>query len=641
MTDAAAREARPGAAEDPVGRRHSSVLAIARTVDEPRVLIVDDDDVARGLAADALRAVGLVVDEASNGLDALRIFEARRPHVALLEVMTPFMDGFSTCRAMRDLAGGQDASIIMMTDLDDIESLQFGYDAGATDFLTKPINAILLQHRMKYMLRAAEVVDQLRKSERKIAHIAYHDALTGLPNRRSLERYMTQLVEGRPLGASSGAVFLIDLDGFKRVNDTFGHSAGDELICEVGRRITECFAISGSADLDLRMPMLARLGGDEFVFVEPTVEGPDDASAVARLLMSAIGRVFDLRGHEIVITASIGVALVREEGCTVEALIQRADAAMYDAKAHDRNNARFYSHVLSQRAKEQLEMENALRNAVAQDELELYYQPKVEATSGKVTGAEALLRWHHPTLGMIAPDQFIPVAEETGLIVAIGRWVLHEACKEARAWHAIPELRGLRVAVNVSARQFRDPRFLDDLKEILQKTGLHPNALELEITEGTLMTDTNLARAVLQELKAWGVWLALDDFGTGYSSLGYLRRFPFDTLKVDRSFVRDVLTDEGSAAITGAVIAMAQKLRLTVVAEGVETAAQLEYLCRLSCEEVQGFYFSKPLPAAQFVEWTAGRLGRTHLGAPREMPAPGRNSAIPPMYLGAASQSIV
>jgi diguanylate cyclase (GGDEF)-like protein len=633
MTSGAPRMLSVGPSGELVERRNSSVYAIARTADEPRVLIVDDDEDARARAVVALRSVGFVVDEASNGLDALKVFEARRPHIALLEVMTPFVDGFSTCRAMRELPGGKDASIIMMTDLDDLESLQFGYDAGATDFITKPINAIVLQHRMKYMLRAAEVVDELRKSQRKVAHLAYHDALTGLPNRRSLERYMARLVASRAREGCTGSVFLIDLDGFKRVNDTFGHSAGDELICEVGRRVTECFALESSSEttVDVTRPILARLGGDEFVFVEPSVTGPEEASAVAALILAAVGTVFELRGHEIVITASIGMALVADADGSVEALIQRADAAMYDAKAHDRNNARFYSQTLSEKARAQLELENALRHALSQGELELFYQPKLDASTCAVTGAEALIRWNHPQRGMIPPDAFIPVAEETGLIVPIGRWVLHEACRQARVWHDLPGMAGLRMAVNVSARQFRDPRFLDDLRHVLAATGLDPSALELEITEGTLMSDTNVARSVLHELKALGVWLALDDFGTGYSSLGYLRRFPLDTLKVDRSFVRDVLTDEGCAAITGAVIAMAQKLKLNVVAEGVETEEQLDYLRALGCAEVQGFLFSPAVRSADFERWTKGRVAPAVRAEPRQMAAPGKHNSIPPL----------
>lgn len=618
-----------------VEHRVSCVVASA-SPDEARVLIVDDDDEVRTAAASALREVGLVVDEASNGLDALKLFQSRRPRVALLEVMTPFLDGFSTCRAMRDLPGGKEATIVMMTDLDDLESLRFGYDAGATDFLTKPINPVLFQHRMKYMLRAAEVVDQLRTSERKIAYLAYHDALTGLPNRRALERYMDRLMRSAPK-ETTGAAFLIDLDGFKRVNDTFGHSAGDELICEVGRRVAKCFAIDvGAEDHDVgcapsRM-FLARLGGDEFVLVDPSISDAFEASRVASQMLSAIGSVFELRGHEIVITASIGVTLVADAGGSVEALLLRADSAMYDAKAHDRNNARFYSPTLSDEARARLTMENSLRNALAQEEFEVYYQPKLDAATEEVVGAEALLRWRTADGTFVSPAEFIPVAEESGFITSIGRWVLEQACCRARAWQDRPETRGLRIAVNVSARQFRDPHFVAELNYILGDTGLAPGCLELELTEGTLMDDTKLTCEVLAELKRTGVWLALDDFGTGYSSLGYLRRFAVDTLKIDRSFVRGLLADEGCAAITGAVVAMAQRLRLSVVAEGVETVEQLEHLRRLGCAQVQGFLFSPALPAPGFERWVEGRsVSPTLTAPPRRMPLPGRSSALPPM----------
>jgi diguanylate cyclase (GGDEF)-like protein len=614
--------------------RTSLVLQVVRAPEEQRVLVVDDDDDARAEAAAALRAVGFCVDEAANGLDALKIFRDRRPHFALLEVMMPFMDGFSTCRAMRELPGGNDASIVMMTDLDDLESLQFGYDAGATDFITKPINAMLLQHRVKYMLRSAELLDQLRRSERKIAHLAYHDALTGLPNRRALERYMERLMRASARTGPRGALFVIDLDGFKRVNDTFGHKAGDELICEVARRVVDCFGIDVDAEDQgdgAGGTFLARLGGDEFVFVDPTAKGPEEATAVAGNMLAAIGSVFDLRGHEIVITASIGISMVADAAGDIEALIQGADAAMYDAKAHDRNNARLYSKALSDKARGQLELETALRHALARDEFEVCYQPKIDVATGAITGAEALLRWHSPELGLVSPQDFIPVAEETGLILPIGRWVLEQVCLQAQRWHEDPETRGLRIAANVSARQFRDPSFLASVKEVLADTGLDPRGLDLEITEGTLMNDTKVARDVLRDLKRLGVWLSLDDFGTGFSSLGYLRRFPFDTLKVDRSFVKDVLTDEGCQAITSAVIAMAQKLRLQVVAEGVESKEQLGYLKSLGCDEVQGFYFSPAIAPADFGAYSRGRIATRELRQPRLMAADGRRSAIPAM----------
>ncbi len=616
---------RPGAEGAP---RHALTTASKHPpMYEPRVLVVDDDEQSRKLVSDALRSIGFAVDEAANGVAALKMWKDRRPHIALLEVMTPFLDGFSTCRAMRELPGGEDVCIVMMTQTDDVESLQFGYEAGATDFVTKPINLTLLKHRIRYMLRSAELVDQLRTSERKVAQQAYHDALTGLPNRRALERFMKRVTHKAGEHAR-GAVFLIDLDGFKRVNDTFGHSAGDDLICEVARRMTSCFDIAAGGRL------VARLGGDEFVFVDMTLDGRDEAAAAAARLLEAIGSTYDLHGHDIVITASVGISLLAE-GCTsVEALVQNADAAMYDAKAHDRNNARFYTRELSDKARAQLDLETALRRAIGEHELEVYYQPKVDSRTLRLDGAEALIRWRHPQRGMVSPVEFIPVAEETGLIVPIGAWVLAEACRQAAAWQRDPRMRGLRIAVNVAARQFRDPGFFGAVKEALDASGLDPDGLELEITEGTLMNDRSDAktcRALLDDLKALGLWIALDDFGTGYSSLGYLRRFPIDTLKVDRSFVRDVLTDESSAAITGAIVAMANQLHLNVVAEGVETKEQLEYLRSIRCAQIQGYYFSPPIDARAFERWASGRVSTSHHIPPRRMSGNVAISALPPI----------
>jgi diguanylate cyclase (GGDEF)-like protein len=599
---------------------------------EPRVLVVDDDEDSRRLVSETLRSIGFVVDEASNGVAALKVFKDRRPQIALLEVMTPFLDGFSTCRAMRELPGGADVCIVMMTHTDDVESLQFGYEAGATDFVTKPINIVLLKHRMKFMLRSADLVDQLRTSERKVAQQAYHDALTGLPNRRALERFMTRL--GGPSGSRTGAVFLIDLDGFKRVNDTFGHTAGDELIVEVARRMKACFEIAtdDAATGDASRRLIARLGGDEFIFVDLTLPDRDAAADAAARILEAIGRPYELCGHEIVITGSVGISLMSDGLTSMEALVQNADAAMYDAKAHDRNNARFYTRELSDKARAQLDVENALRRAIADSEFEMFYQPKVDAKTGQLSGAEALLRWRHPEWGMVSPADFIPIAEETGLIVPIGAWVVREVCRQAVAWQRDPKMSGLRIAVNVSARQFRDPHLLSTVKSALERSGLDPFGLEIEITEGTLMNDTKTSRGLLDDLKALGIWIALDDFGTGYSSLGYLRRFPIDTLKIDRSFVRDLTTDPGSAAITGAIVAMANQLRLNVVAEGVETAEQLEYLRSISCAQIQGYYFSPAIPVREFEEWAHARPARHEAFAPpRRISREFAMSAIPPM----------
>ena len=299
--------------------------------------------------------------------------------------------------------------------------------------------------------------------------------------------------------------------------------------------MTACFDLSA---VDSPRRILARLGGDEFVFVDMDFDGRDAAADVGARILEAIGRPYELRGHEIVMTGSVGIPLLADGGMSVDALVQAADAAMYDAKAHDRNNARFYTRELHDKARAQLDVENALRRALANGELELFYQPKVDARTGRLAGAEALLRWRHPQRGMVSPAEFIPVAEETGLIVPIGAWVIREACRQAALWQRDPHLRGMRVAVNVAARQFRDPRLYATVRSALDESGLDSYGLEIEITEGTLMNDTKVGRALLDDFKALGIWIALDDFGTGYSSLGYLRRFPIDTLKI-RPVVRE------------------------------------------------------------------------------------------------------
>ncbi|SFM81803.1 bifunctional diguanylate cyclase/phosphodiesterase [Rugamonas rubra] len=427
-------------------------------------------------------------------------------------------------------------------------------------------------------------------TEQRIQHIAHHDVLTGLPNRVLLHDRLGQAVayanrSGHPLW-----VMLIDLDRFKFVNDSLGHKAGDLLLKTVAGRLQDSVRESDT---------VARLSGDEFVAL--LTEHPDEALTpqVTERIMRAVAQPVLLEGKEFFVTCSIGVAVHQADGAPAQHLIEHADIAMYCAKKLGRNNTQFYQPSMNEAALERLRIEGALRKALERDELVLYYQPQLDLDSGRIVGMEALLRWRHPELGMVQPDRFIGLAEETGLIVPIGAWVLASACAQTQAWLAAG-LGPLRVAVNLSARQFGVPGLPAAIAAVLAASGLAPACLELELTESLLMSDVALAVELLQQLKALGLTLSIDDFGTGYSSLSYLRSFPIDVLKIDRSFVSDIGADGDEAAIVVSIIALAHNLKLRVVAEGVESARQLDYLWRNGCDQMQGFHFSPPVPAAEF-----------------------------------------
>ncbi|MGV7211299.1 EAL domain-containing protein [Oxalobacteraceae bacterium A2-2] len=434
-----------------------------------------------------------------------------------------------------------------------------------------------------YRGTGAEITER-KLAEQRIEHIAHHDVLTGLPNRALLQDRLNQAAahanrSGRPLW-----VMLIDLDRFKFVNDSLGHKAGDLLLQTVARRLRESVRDSDT---------VARLSGDEFVAL--LTEYPDEqlSPEVTQRVMHAVAQPVMLEGKEFFVTCSIGVAVYAGDGSPAQHLIEHADIAMYRAKKLGRNNTQFYEPAMNEEALERVRIVSALRNALERDELVLHYQPQADVRSGAVVGVEALLRWRHPELGMVAPDRFIGLAEETGLIVPIGAWVLRTACLQARAWQEAGH-GPLRVAVNLSPRQFAEAGLADQVAAVLAETGLAPACLDLELTEGLFMNDVGQAVEQLQRLKALGVAISIDDFGTGYSSLSYLRRFPIDVLKIDRSFVSDIAGDE--AAIVDSIIALAHNLALKVIAEGVETAAQLDYLRGHGCDEYQGYYLSPALP---------------------------------------------
>ncbi|KAA3623524.1 MAG: EAL domain-containing protein [Proteobacteria bacterium] len=424
----------------------------------------------------------------------------------------------------------------------------------------------------------------------RVEYLAYHDSLTELPNRAQLSRILSQEMKRARSSGSGFALLFLDLDRFKTINDSLGHDVGDALLREFGKRL-----VTSTQDHDL----VARLGGDEFVVLSPEISDDSGLLPLLEDIQSGISKPFGLAGHEFRISASIGVTLFPKDGEDERTLIKNADMTMYQAKEFGRNNVQFFTKELSAQSLERLTLESSLRHALERDEFRLYYQAKLDTDSGRVIGAEALLRWHHPEMGIIAPMKFIPLAEETGMIVPIGRWVLRTACRQNIEWDACG-LPKITIAVNLSARQFLDTHLLDDVREILDETGMDPRRLEVEITESMIMQDVELAADTLRKLKQLGVKVAIDDFGTGYSSLSTLKLFPLDIFKIDKSFIRDVVHNTDDRLLTEAIIALGKSLRLTVVAEGVETDEQADLLRELGCTLVQGFRINKPMPATEF-----------------------------------------
>jgi diguanylate cyclase (GGDEF)-like protein/PAS domain S-box-containing protein len=689
--------------------------------EQPVVLIVDDDDVQRLLMRETLLACNLLVEEAADGKEALAQFERTSPDLVLMDVKMPRMDGFTACAGMRRLAGGQDAAIVLVTGLDDFESIQQAFDAGATDFITKPVNWPLLSHRVRYLLRAGQAFRNLRRSERrlsiaqhiaglgnwdwdidkdtiycseqmyrifglepdgspasykkflarvhpeeresildlvhkalqarqpyridyrielpdgscrniheqtdvvfgaagdpvsmhgtvqditerinseeKIRFLAYYDALTGLPNRQLFLEHVNQALFTAQRDGSKVALLYLDLDRFKRINDTLGHSAGDKLLQEIAICLADSIRSSdivAKACLPCKAGVsLSRLGGDEFTILLTGLAEEDHAARVAQRILELLSLPINIAGQEVYVSGSMGITLYPSDGEDVDMLMRNADVAMYHAKESGRNSFQFFSDHMNHRAMEKLGIETDLKRALERNELLLYYQPQIDLTTGRLAGLEALVRWQHPASGMMKPDMFIPIAEETGLIVDIGQWVLHEACRQTMQWRqagfAPP-----RIGVNISSLQFKKQSLASLVRQVLQTTGLEARFLELELTESAIMQNVNDVNDTLNELKEIGVNLAVDDFGTGYSSMSYLKRFPLDTLKIDRSFVMDITTDPNDAAIIMAIIALAKSLGLRTIAEGVETKEQLQFLQEQACDEMQGFFISRPVSA--------------------------------------------
>lgn len=685
------------------------------------VLVVDDDIAERLLMVETLLESNLIVEEAEDGVEALEVFRRISPDLVLMDVKMPRMDGFTACTEMRKLPGGIDSAIVLVTGLDDMASIQRSFDAGATDFITKPVNWPLLNHRVRYLLRAGKAFRHLRQSEQRLSiaqkiarlgnwdcdfdtnnvycskqmftlfgldpveggvsygmflqcvhpdekeavqvavqkalqekkayrleyritlengssriiheqaeveydaygaplwmhgtvqdiserkqseerirFLAYYDSLTGLPNRQLFNEYVGQALFAALRDKSKVALLYLGVDRFKRINDTLGHSAGDELLKKVATCLSDCIRCSdifGKFVLPREPKLsLSRLTGDEFSILLTGLAEEEHAARVARRMLEMLQKPIFINGQEINVSCSIGISIFPGDTEEVEVLLKNADVAMFHAKQSGGSTFKFFSNDMNDRAVERLNIEIGLKKALERDELVLFYQPQIDLQSGKIAGLEALIRWQHPELGLVAPFKFIPVAEESGLIVPIGEWVLREACRQAYEWQQAG-LAPIRMGVNISSHQFRQADLVPMVKQVLLDSGLSSLVLELELTESSIMQDLDKTIETLAQLKEVGVNLSVDDFGTGYSSMSYLKRFPLDTLKIDRSFVMDITTDPNDAAIIKAIIAVAKTLGLKTIAEGVETEEQLEFLRHNLCDEMQGFFISKPKPA--------------------------------------------
>ena len=556
------------------------------------IMLVDDEPTIIETLQMFLEEVGyenfVITTESER---ALGLLADKQPDVLLLDVMMPEISGLDILGRMRADEALKHIPVIILTSATDSGTKLKALELGANDFLSKPVDPSELALRLRNTLAAKAYQDRL----------LYYDGVTGLPNRRL---FLGRLAAGLRRAKDESrpcAILQIGLDRFKQINDTLGPSAGDALLKAVAVRLNECVRTTdliGRPHLLEDEGHLSRLGGDEFILFLPGVRRLENATLVAQRTIAMLKEPFHIYNREVFVTASIGIAVYPTDGDGVDTLIKHADVAMSHAKQRERGTYQYYSKELNARSLERLNLENQLRKALDQQQLFLQFQPKFEVKTGRVTGAEALLRWQHPEFGIVPPDKFIPMAEEMDLITLFGEWALHEACALNKQWQS-SGMDPVRVAVNVSGRQFRDTdRLKQAIRNALESSGLEGKYLTLELTEGTIMENPREISKTLQEIKELGVELSIDDFGTGYSSLAYLRRFPLDELKVDRSFLRDIPKNEDDAAIVTAIIVMAHSLGLTVVAEGVETEEQLAFLKEWDCDEYQGFLSSKPLPAS-------------------------------------------
>ena len=476
----------------------------------------------------------------------------------------------------------------------DLEAMK----AGAMDYLVKgKTDFTLLERTIRYAI-------ERKRAEEQIKQLAYYDHLTNLPNRVLFQEQLKQAIANYSRTQKAVAIMFLDLDNFKRINDTLGHNAGDQLLKGVASRLNGCLRKSDALTRPNISNTVGRQGGDEFTILLPEITDCQAAVKVAQRILTVLSQPYILEGHEVVVTTSIGIALYPDDGEDINMLLMNADAAMYHAKNKGKNNFQFYSRSMNAAALERLNLEIDLRNALERGEFVLYYQPRMEIRTGKIIGMEALIHWQHPDKGTISPAEFIPVAEETGLIIPIGEWVLRTACNQSKGWQK-GGITPIRVSVSLSGQQLKQEDLIKTVIHALETSGLDQQYLELEITEGIIMQDRKIVIGMLQAMKDRGLWLSMDNFGMGHSSLRNLKSIPLDILKIDRSFVKDIITEPADTVLVSAIIAMAKSLKLRLLAEGVETEQQLAFLREQGCDEIQGNLVSRPLSAEEALRFLA------------------------------------
>ena len=565
--------------------------AVTLLAEKPIALVVHDMDPDNN--ALALEEAGFNVLHVGGTEEALRSLDENAPDIVIAGLHKDSREAdLDFLRAARR----EPMPLVVVTEVELAELAELAFESGATDVWPANASPTMLRQRLGFLAAAARAFRELCRQSQSLAN---HDSVTGLPNRHVFLDMVRRTLQQSQRQSRSVAVLLLDIDRFKEVNESLGYSAGDTLLRDVAERLVHCLR---KADVVARESdcKIARRGGDEFLFLLNDVSEAHHAASAARRLLETLRLPFRVEGKDVHITASIGISMSRNVDATAEDLLRQAEIAMYSSKDSGRNAFQFFDEPMHAAVVERFETENHLRRALTQDELELFYQPLVNAKTRAFVGVEALLRWNHPTKGRLSADAFIPLAEETGLIISMGRWVLRTACHQLRSWRE-QGVGALRVSVNISPREFRAPGFLESLAGILEETQMRPGELELELTERGVMQHDQKTLDVLREVQRMGVRLAVDDFGTGHTTFHYLKHFPLDTLKIDKSFTQGIASDTKDAAITQALLVMAHRLHLNVVAEGVETEAQMSFLGNHRCDEVQGYLFSRPLPADELL----------------------------------------